>query len=98
MAMYALSITFADHKNDAFVELGGAAWKTRKEQLEQWNSIRAVTADGMTTCFLLDKRGQNGFVIEDTKCITAEEVEFLLGEQIETLIERGRKNCPDCAA
>jgi hypothetical protein len=69
MTMYALSITFADHKNDAFVELGGAAWKTRKEQLEQWNSIPAVPGDGMTTCFLLDKRGKDGFDIEDTKCI-----------------------------
>ncbi len=30
--MYALTVTLAGHKNDAFVELGGAAWKTRKEQ------------------------------------------------------------------
>jgi hypothetical protein len=33
--MYALRITFADEKNNAFVELGGAAWKTRNEQLTQ---------------------------------------------------------------
>jgi hypothetical protein len=33
--MYALTITFADHKNNAFVELGGATWKTRKERLQQ---------------------------------------------------------------
>jgi hypothetical protein len=52
----------------------------------------------MTTCFLLDKRGRNGFDIEDTKGITAEEAEFLLGEPIQTLIERGRTNCPDCQA
>jgi hypothetical protein len=96
--MYALTITFADQKNNAFVELGGAAWTTCKEQLEQWNSIPAAPGSGMTTCFLLDKRGKNGFDIEDTKCITAEQVEFLLSEPITTLIERGRKNCPDCAA
>jgi hypothetical protein len=96
--MYALSITFADHKNNAFVELGGAAWKTRKEQLQQWASIPAATGSGMTTCFLLDKRARNGFDIEDTKCITAEQVEFLLSEPITALIQRGRKSCPDCAA
>jgi hypothetical protein len=96
--MYSLTITFADHKNNAFVELGGAAWKTRKEQLEQWNSIPAATGEGMTTSFLLDKRGKNGFDIEDTKCITAEQVTFLLSEPITTLIERGRRDCPDCAA
>jgi hypothetical protein len=86
------------HKNNAFVELGGAAWKTRKQQLEQWNSIPAAPGSGMTTCFLLDKRGKHGFDIKDTKCITAEQVEFLLSEPITTLIERGRKNCPDYAA
>jgi hypothetical protein len=31
--MYALTITFADHKNNAFVELGGAAWKTVSNSL-----------------------------------------------------------------
>ena len=52
----------------------------------------------MTTCFLLDRIGRNGFDIEATKCITAEQVECLLGEPITALIERGRKNCPDRAA
>lgn len=96
--MYALTITFADHKNNAFVELGGAAWKTRKEQLEQWNSIPPASGGDKTTSFLLDKMGRNGFDIEDTKCITAEQVEFLLSEPVTALIERGRKSCPDCAA
>jgi hypothetical protein len=72
--------------------------KTRKEQLEQWNSIPAAPGTGMTTCFLLDRIGRNGFDIEATKCITAEQVECLLGEPITALIERGRKNCPDRAA
>jgi hypothetical protein len=69
--MYALAITFADHKNNAFVELGGAAWKTRKEQFEQWNSIPAALDTGMTTCLLLDRRGKNGFDIEMHHCRTA---------------------------
>ena len=37
-------------------------------------------------------------IIEAGECITAEEVEFLLSEPVTTLIERGRKNCPDCQA
>jgi hypothetical protein len=96
--MYALRITLADNKHNAFVELGGAAWKTRKEQLQQWNSIAAAAGGDKATYFLLDKIGRNGIDIEDTKCITAEQVEFLLSEPIAMLIERGRKNCPDCAA
>jgi hypothetical protein len=47
---------------------------------------------------LLDKIGKNGIDIDDTKCITAEQVEFLLSEPIAVLTERGRKNCPDSAA
>ncbi len=86
--MYALSITFVDHKNYGFVSLGGAAWKTRKELLVQWDKIQAAPND---TCFLLDKRAKNGCDIEDTKCILAETVEALLGEPITTLIERGRQ-------
>jgi hypothetical protein len=72
--------------------------ENRKQQLEQWNSIPAAPCSSMTTCFLLNKRGKNSFDIEDTKCITAEQVEFLLSESIITLIKRWRKNCPDCAA
>jgi len=34
--------------------------------------------------FLLDKMGRNGFDIEETKYITAEEVEFLLSEPVIT--------------
>jgi hypothetical protein len=49
--MYALTITFADHKNNAFVELGGAAWKTRKEQLEQWRLIPGVSDTGIHLFF-----------------------------------------------
>jgi hypothetical protein len=86
--MYALSITFADYKNNGFVELGGAAWNTRKEQLAEWDKIPAATGD---TCFVLDKIGRNGFDIEDTKPILAGTAEALLGERIETLIERGRQ-------
>jgi hypothetical protein len=87
--IYGLSITFADHEQNTFVELGGAAWKkTRKEQLAQWNNIPAASDK---TCLLLDKRGANGFDIEDTKCILAETIEFLLGEPIAILIERGRR-------
>ena len=76
--MYALRITFADEKNNAFVELGGAAWRTRKEQLAQWSQIPA--AANRSTSFLLDKIGENGFDIEDTKTILAETVEALLSE------------------
>jgi hypothetical protein len=86
--MYGLSVTFVDHKNNGFVELGGAAWKTRKEQLAQWDKIPAASGE---TCFLLDKLGRNGYDTEDTKCILAETAETLLGEQIATLIERGRE-------
>jgi hypothetical protein len=86
--MYALRITFADEKNNAFVELGGAAWRTRKEQLAQWHQIPA--AAHRSTSFLLDKIGRNGIDIEDTKSILAETVEVLLGAPITTLIDRGR--------
>ena len=52
--MCALTITFADHKNNAFVELGGAAGKTGKEQLEQWKSIPPLRRSPEVTrlCFL----------------------------------------------
>jgi hypothetical protein len=90
--MYALCITFADYRNDAFLDLGGAAWKTRKEQLKQWNSIPAApVGDKATSFFLLDKMGSKGIDIEDTKCILAETVEALLSEPITVLIDRGRQ-------
>jgi hypothetical protein len=87
--MYALRITFADEKNNAFVELGGAAWKTRNEQLTQWGQIPA--AANHSTSFLLDKLGKNGIDIDDTKCILAEAVEALLGQPVTALIDRGRR-------
>ena len=89
MAMYGLRITFADEKHNAFVELGGAAWATRKEQLAQWSRIPAAAR--RSTVFLLDKIGRNGIDIEDTKTILAETVEALLGEPITVLIDRGRR-------
>jgi hypothetical protein len=85
---YALTITFVDRKNEGFVQLGAAAWKTRKEQLAQWNAVPAATSK---TCFLLDKWDRHD-CIEDDKYITAETVEMLLDEPIATLIERGRNN------
>ena len=86
--MYALHITFVDHKNNRFVDLGGAAWNTRKEQLAEWDKLPAASEK---TCFLVDKIGRNGFDIEDAKPILAETAQALLGERIETLIERGRQ-------
>lgn len=90
--MYALRITFADEKNNAFVELGGAAWPTRKEQRAQWGRIPA--AAHRSTAFILDKLGKNGIDIEDTKTILAETVEALLDHPISVLIDRGRRNDP----
>jgi len=50
------------------------------------------------TCFLLDRHSRNKpWDIEDTKCIIAEQVEFLLSEPVASLIERGRTKCPDIA-
>jgi hypothetical protein len=86
--MYALRITFADEKNNAFVELGGAAWKTRKTQLAYWQRIPAANSP---TSFLIDKLGP-GDEIEDTRPILAETAEFLLGTPITALIDRGRRN------
>jgi hypothetical protein len=85
--MYALRIAFADEKNNAFVELGGAAWKTRKPQLAYWQRIPAARSP---PSFLIDKLGP-GDEIEDTKPILAETAEFLLGEPIIALIDRGRR-------
>jgi hypothetical protein len=85
--MYALRITFADEKNNAFVELGGAAWKTRKAQLAY---LQRIPAARNPTAFLIDKLGP-GDAIEDTKPIPAETAEFLLGQPITALIDRGRR-------
>jgi hypothetical protein len=85
---YALTITFVDRKNNGFVRLGAAAWRTRKEQLAQWDAIPAAASK---TCFLLDKWDRR-HSIEADKYITAETVEMLLDEPIAALIERGRSN------
>jgi hypothetical protein len=86
--MYALRISFADENNNAFVELGGAAWKTRKPQLAYWQRIPAAAKHA--TSFLIDKLGP-GDEIEDTKPILAETAEFLLGRPVTALIDRGRR-------
>ena len=88
--MYTLRIAFADEKNNAFVELGGAAWKTRSAQLRHWQRIPAAAKDA--TSFLIDKLGP-GDDIEDTKPILAETPEFLVGRPITPLIDRGRQGC-----
>jgi len=85
--MYALRISFADEKNNAFVELGGAAWETRKPQLDYWQRIPATTSP---SSFLIDKLGPADD-IEDTKPILAETAEFLLGKPITALIDWGRR-------
>jgi hypothetical protein len=72
---YAISITFMDVPKNEFVELGWAAWPTRREQLAQWNSIPAAPGE---TPFLLDKRGANGYDLEDTKCVERSTVAKLL--------------------
>jgi hypothetical protein len=87
--MYAIRITFADEKNSAFVELGGAPWATRKEQLV---AMEPDTSRGPSQhLFSARQARQNGIDVEDTKCILAETVEALLGEPITLLIARGRQ-------
>lgn len=93
--MYALNVIFFDNENEEFLDLGFARWNTREQQLEQWNAIPAAP-DG-TTGFVLDKQDADSDPsnMEDTKCITAEQVECLLGEPVAVLIERARQKSAD---
>jgi hypothetical protein len=87
---YAISITFMDVPNNEFVELGGAAWPTRREQLKQWDAIQPSHQE---TPFLLDKRGPNGYDLEDTKCVERGTVAKLLNcADLDRLIGEARRS------
>lgn len=84
---YALSIKFSDTHTNEFLELGGAAWTTRREQMQHWDSIPVTSGE---TCILLDLESPNGD-IEDTHCIDAKTASALLGAPLGVLIHSARE-------
>lgn len=86
MRAYSLMVRFADTHLNEFLELGGAVWFTRREQMEQWNNIPVASGD---TAVLLDRHAPNGD-LEDTHCITSQTACALLGEPFGVLIEKAR--------
>jgi hypothetical protein len=85
--LYALSIAFEDPKLKTLIELGGAAWDTRKRQLKEWNEV--PQADSETRIYLCKHSKTRD--IEDAKFITAEQAETLMSTPIALLIERARR-------
>lgn len=96
--MYALTITFADHKNNASLNSAARHGKRARNRLHMELNSRSPRRPRQDHLFSTRQNGKDGFDIEDTKCITAEELQFLFSEPIAAWIERGRKKCPDVAA
>lgn len=84
--MWALVITFADVKNNAFLTLGGAAWKTKRERDA---NLRSIPASASETDYLLDIHSPRG--IEDDQYLNARAVEKLLSRPLDDLIADARR-------
>ncbi|MEK8034203.1 hypothetical protein AACH06_25535 [Ideonella sp. DXS29W] len=87
---FKLRVTFCDSENNGFVTLGGAGFDTASEWEQQWDTIPAADLGyDDPGKLILDKIDQRGDLVEE-RPITRAIAEALLGEPLETLIERGR--------
>lgn len=83
---WGLRITFCDVRRNEFLELGGAAWPTKKQRDANLMSIPAAKRE---TPYILDVMSARG--IEGDRFIDAATVEKLTGKRTRTLIAEARE-------
>ncbi len=74
-------IRLFDERNDRILTLGGASFRTRREQL---NSLATIPRDRDDSPFLLDIYNSNGDIVDD-RPISASTVEALTGKAMAAL-------------
>lgn len=78
---WALVITFCDVENNRFLELGGAAWPTKRERDAQ---LARIPHGPEESNLILDVK--RGYDTVDDRCLSAATVEGLMGKPLSVLI------------
>lgn len=84
---YDIRLTFCDEERNQFVPLGGASFKTKREQLAAWRSLPPASVN---SDYVADFIGPNRYDMLRNRPISKETIERLIGVDIETLITKGR--------